>query len=92
MDQRITLRNGLPRSKFCRVTAGGQIEIEDRPGSWPYQIPIAELQSLSGFAGWVSHIADKTWVTPEVLADFALFVCELAHGAPDKWHAFARRT
>ena len=85
MIPKLTLIDGLPRSRFCRITREGLVEIRDEPRSYPYQLAAHELDDMSAFARWVSHLTLKNWFTPAVLADFTLFVCLLKHGAPREW-------
>jgi hypothetical protein len=90
MKTRIVRTNGLPESRYCRMTPEGVIEIRDEPRAWPYVVPAWELNSMEGFVRWVCQLGDKMWVTPEVMADFTVFVSLLKNGAPGEWAAWVQ--
>jgi len=88
----IKWKDGLPQSRFCRMTANGIIEIKDDPRAWPYEITAAQVNEMRGFSEWVNHLNRKVWFTPPVCTDFVTFVTGLRENAADRWDEWVQRT
>jgi hypothetical protein len=51
-------------------TANGYIEVRDG-----YEVELARIQTKVHLLKWMFHLADKNWVTKELMMEFARRVC-----------------
>lgn len=69
MNETATLRkpqthNGRPQVRI----EDGYVILNDGH-MWDYDIPMKDLRTLHGLEGWITHLSEKTWVTPQMLAE-----------------------
>jgi hypothetical protein len=70
--------------RLCYVD-GDFIVFDTGAGVQPYEIPLAECSAYPDILGWMCHMTEKQWMTPETLARFALLACD-HHGLPVSYY------
>ena len=46
--------------------------------AYPYEIPRKGCQTTDQILAWIVHLCEKTWITPDVLRDFAFSAASAA--------------
>ena len=66
--------------RLCYID-GDVIVFNTGVGLQPYEIPLAECSTYADILGWMCHMTEKQWITPETLRRFVLLACD-NHGLP----------
>lgn len=59
------------------VVKDGNYVIFKAPNQWDYEIPVRDLTSQYFIAEWIRHMAEKSWVTKEMICQFAHIVQQI---------------
>lgn len=59
------------------VVKDGNYVIFKAPNQWDYEVPVRDLTSQYWIAEWMRHMAEKAWVTKDMLCQFASIVQQI---------------